>query len=90
MIIWIAIKIDKIILSEFAVDKDGSNRCYKMVRIDSALIFNDLRGRGARIASALKVNDLAMSRKSPLRRVGLESLLVLVFDAARQVLNTVD
>jgi hypothetical protein len=62
----------RLFFSEFAVDKDGSNRCYAMARIDSALIFNDLRGRGARIASALIFNDLAIGRKKPTPKGGLK------------------
>jgi hypothetical protein len=65
----------QLFFSKFAVDKDESNRCYTMARIDNSLIFNELRGRGARIASALIFNDLAMSRKKPTPKSGLVELV---------------
>jgi hypothetical protein len=50
----------RLFFSEFAVDNDGSNRCYAKERIDSALIFNDLGGRAAQRCNSLIFNALSI------------------------------
>jgi hypothetical protein len=44
----------------FTLDNGAGRIRYTEGRIDNSLIFNDLRWSGARIASALKVNELQL------------------------------